>query len=86
MIRSISFIILVLCSLLFPWWVYMVMIVPYVLLYRGWEVLLVGVGIDALFYDPVHHGWYFYTLLSSALLIIATMVKPYLMSYTHTHL
>jgi len=74
--RLIIALILIIAVTLVPWWLYAIGVVYYATVYKGYEVVVLGVCIDT-FYGSTT-GVPFYTLLTSAMVLLAIFVRPYL--------
>lgn len=76
-IRISSFFAVLIIGIFLPLWVFVCVACLYAFFYLPYELLFVGVFIDAQFGD-VHTGvWFLYTLIVIALLSLAIVSKPY---------
>ncbi len=76
--RIIAFIVLMLISLFAPLWLCALCAFVYVFRYPGYEILFLGVCIDAQFGINAGGPAYSYTLIFSATLLATEMVRPYI--------
>lgn len=84
MILRVSYLLtILLISLLFPWWVTVLLVIPYLFIYRAYEV-----PVFMLCVDGYYGTFYTFPVLSFAILGLAIMIeaiKPYL-SLQHNYL
>lgn len=79
MIRLLAFFGVVLLGLFTPIWIWCIGVIIYVLVYSpGYEVLGVGVCIDALFGQSALPYWYLYTFFSILFMTSIVVLKPYI--------
>jgi hypothetical protein len=64
-----------------PFWFFIVCGALYVILWQGYELMVLGVLIDAQFAEPSIPLMYLYTLSSTALMLFALAIKPHLRFY-----
>jgi hypothetical protein len=82
-IRIVSFITLFLTALFFPLWVFVPLAVLYTCMFGAYEIIIIGIYIDAQFGNPdIHEMWFLYTALTLSIVGVSLLVKPFLRFYT----
>ncbi len=81
-IRVSTFFAVLLTGIFLPIWVFICGALLYAFFYTPYELLIIGVYIDAQFGDVGSGVWYLYTAISAFLLILSIVSKPYLRYYT----
>jgi hypothetical protein len=76
MIRLICFVSALASSLFLPWWCFVGIAFVYALLYTPYELLVVGVVIDASFGEVGRGFWYSYTMVGIVSILFAYVVRP----------
>lgn len=77
-IRVLSFIVVFLCALFFPFWVFLPAAVVYGFVYAPYELMLIGVLIDVQFGDVGTSTGYLYTAVTAVSAIMVVLAKPHL--------
>lgn len=77
-LRGISYILVLLTALFLPLWAFLFVIVVYGFIYTPYELILIGVLIDAQFGGAGAHQEYLYTLATVVSAIILVVLKPQL--------
>ena len=78
-VRILFFTALLLIGLMLPWYFVLFGMLAYVFVYRGYEVLFVGVLLDAQF--GISSFSLVYTSISAGMLVVAEFVKPHIVLY-----
>ena len=81
-IRIVSFVGVCAGALFLPFWYFLPLAIIYALCFHGYELLLLSVFIDAQFGDVEQRIWFLYTLTVAVILIVTTLLKPYLRFYS----
>lgn len=63
-----------------PWWIFLLLLFSYIIRFVGMEVLLVAVLVDAA-YGYASMSWPAYTILTTAVLLVVTLLEPRLHWY-----
>lgn len=79
--RPISFFVIVLTALLLPLWLFLTCAFLYTLKWSGYELIVVGVLIDAQFGTGSDIFLYQYTVFVSLLVLFLEFLKPHLSWY-----
>lgn len=79
--QSIAFIGVVLIGFLLPFWVSVIAALAYALWKPGYELILLGALIDALFSAALVDLPFVYTLTFAGIVLAANMLKPHLTIY-----
>ena len=79
--RICFFLIVLLITLFFPLWAFILGAFLYALLYTPFEILILAVCIDAQFGDPSRGAWFLYTLSAGCVVLITVYIKPQLRFY-----
>lgn len=80
-LRIMSFVLTVLCTVFLPFWVFVCIACVYALTWTPFELILIGVYIDAQFGNPYTGIWFAYTLTAIIFVGISILAKPYLRFY-----
>ena len=70
-----------LIGLLFPFWAFCIAAACYIVWKPGYELLVLGVCIDAQFGISLFGVPYLYTTVIAALLLVLNLIKPHLSIY-----
>jgi hypothetical protein len=81
-LRTISFIGVTATALFLPLWVFVCVALVYALVFSPYELLVLGVCIDAQFGDVARGVWYVYTGVTALLTMFTMGVRPFLRFYT----
>ncbi|MCR4285562.1 MAG: hypothetical protein NUW00_01570 [Candidatus Kaiserbacteria bacterium] len=79
--RIISFVTALLCAVFLPFWVFVCISCAYALTWTPFELIIIGVYIDAQFGNPNAGVWFMYTLTAIIFVGISILAKPYLRFY-----
>lgn len=80
-LRLTNIIIVAGAALLGPLWLFALLALLHAFLFSGFDLLPIGVLVDARFWDPERSPWYLYTTISVMMLVATTMLRPYLRFY-----
>ncbi len=80
--RIISFIGITLAALFFPLWVFACLAPLYAFVFAPYEMLALGVCIDAQFGDIARGMWFIYTGIAALAMLAVMTVRPLLRFYT----
>lgn len=80
--RIISFICVLLAALFFPVWVFACLAPLYAFVFAPYEILVLGVCIDAQFGDTARGVWFIYTGIAALAMLSVMAVRPLLRFYT----
>jgi hypothetical protein len=81
MIHIVSFLVMLLIGLFFPFWLFALAALVYACVFRAYELLVLSACIDALFGDPAQGAWYLYTGITALIILCAILMKPHLRFY-----
>lgn len=82
-IRIVSFITLFLTALFLPLWIFVPLAALYACIFGAYEIIVIGIYIDAQFGNPdMHKIWFLYTMLTLSIVGVSLLVKPFLRFYT----
>lgn len=79
--RIVYFIVLLFCAGVLPWWLILLLFAWYAFAYRGYELIALGVLLDA--YFGYAFPWHVvYTLAAGGIVLCAEVLKPRIALYT----
>lgn len=79
-IRSMSFGVIVCVGFFLPFWMFVIAAALYMILWRGYEILLIAAIIDIQFgVSTLYMAYgYLYTISAGVLLVATTCIRPYM--------
>jgi len=79
--RIFCFLGIILTALFLPFWIFVCMSIIYALTWNAYELLIIGLFIDAQFGDVSRQLWYLYSISSAGILALTIYIKPHLRFY-----
>lgn len=79
--RIFCFLGIIFTALFLPFWIFVCMSFIYAFTWNAYELLIIGLFIDAQFGDVSRQLWYLYTITSAGILALTIYVKPHLRFY-----
>ena len=79
--RTLSFIGMTLCALFLPVWAFILLAPLYAFVFSPYELLVLGVCIDAQFGEVGRGVWCLYTVITAGVTIFSMSVRPFLRFY-----
>ncbi len=79
--RILFFIGVALIGLLFPLWAFCIAALCYIVWKPGYELLVLGVCIDAQFGMPLFGIPFLYTMVTALMVLVLNLIKPHLSIY-----
>jgi len=76
-IRAISFLMVLVTALFLPFWIFIIASTAYAFVYAPYEILILGLFVDALFGGSIQSAGYIYTLSSAILGAVVLLSKPF---------
>lgn len=80
-VRLVSYALLFLVALFFPFWVFLLLSIIYGFVYEPYELLIIGLIVDAQFGDVGQYESYTYTISIAILSTALFFIKPQLRIY-----
>jgi len=75
-IRAMSFVMVFMTALFLPLWVFIVACFAYAFIYSPYEILIIGLLVDAQFGGEIQGAGYWYTLSSAVVGAAVFLLKP----------
>ena len=79
--RIFAFISLAVLSLIVPFYIFVIATIGYVLFFRGYEIIILGIVIDSFFGTGDIYLSLYYTSATLAVVILVNLMKPHLSLY-----